>query len=292
MGHTIPGDISLSDDDGRASTAEAGMKGDRPYRHSLVVRVTHWINLVCLAILLMSGLQIFNAHPALYWGNDSDFDAPVASIGVARTPTGRTVGVTTVLGTRLDTTGFLGLSAVQGRPAARAFPAWLTLPSYQDLATGRVWHFFFAWVLALNGSVYLAHSLVTGHIKRDLWLRRDHWKTIGSTLLNHLRLRFHQQAEYNVLQRLSYLVVILVALPFMILAGLAMSPGVNAFAPWLLDIFGGRQSARTVHFLLAQLIVLFVVIHLMMVVLSGVRSNLTAMITGRYKSNASTGEAK
>jgi len=78
----------------------------------------------------------------------------------------------------------------------------------------------------------------------------------------------------------------------MILAGLAMSPGVNAFAPWLLDIFGGRQSARTVHFLLAQLIVLFVVIHLMMVVLSGVRSNLTAMITGRYKSNASTGEAK
>ena len=262
----------------------------RAYRHSLVVRLTHWVNVLCLAILLMSGLQIFNAHPALYWGEDSDFDTPVASIGAARTASGRAVGVTTVFGTAFETTGVLGWSEVEGRPTRRAFPAWLTIPGYQDLATGRVWHFFFAWVLVLNGAVYLTFSLTSGHLKRDLWPRREQWRTIGSTFLDHLRLRFHQEREYNVLQRLSYLVVVFILLPLMILAGLAMSPAVNAIAPWILDIFGGRQSARTVHFVLALFLVAFLVIHLAMVALSGLRANLTAMITGRYGSDRKEGE--
>lgn len=275
----------------RASAAEERSANDRPYRHSLVVRLTHWINVACLAVLLMSGLQIFNAHPALYWGDDSDFDAPLASIGAARTPSGRAAGVTTVLGSSFETTGILGWSDVEGRPTARAFPAWLTVPGYQDLATGRIWHFFFAWLLVLNGAVYLTHSLATGHLRRDLSPRRDHWRAVGRTLLDHLRLRFHQEAEYNVLQRVSYLLIVLVVLPLMILAGLAMSPGVNAFAPWMLDLFGGRQSARTVHFLLALILVFFAFVHVAMVILSGFRANVTAMITGRYKSSRSGSRA-
>lgn len=274
----------VADGPGLGGTGEEGKPPGmaRAYRHSLVVRLTHWVNVLCLAILLMSGLQIFNPHPALYWGEDSDFDAPVASIGAARTASGRAVGVTTLFGAAFETTGVLGRSEVEGRPTSRAFPAWLTIPSYQDLATGRVWHFFFAWVLVLNGAVYTTFALASGHVKRDLWPRRELWRTTGSTLLDHLRLRFHQEREYNVLQRLSYLVVVFVLLPLMILAGLAMSPAVNAIAPWMLDLFGGRQSARTAHFVLALVLVIFVVVHLAMVALSGARANLTAMITGRF----------
>lgn len=108
------------------------------YRYPVAVRVSHWVNVLCLAVLVMSGLQIFNAHPALYWGEDSDFDSPFFSIGARRNNEGRPIGVTTIFDTSFDTTGVLGWSRVRGRPAPRAFPAWLTIPSVQDLATGVV----------------------------------------------------------------------------------------------------------------------------------------------------------
>ena len=125
------------------------------YRHRLPVRLMHWINVVCMTVLLMSGLNIFNAHPALYWGKDSNFDRP----WVAMTPRevdGRLVGVTSVGGRRFDTTGVLGVS--DGQP--RGFPAWATLPSYRSLAEGRSWHLATAWVFAINGALYLAWLLV------------------------------------------------------------------------------------------------------------------------------------
>jgi thiosulfate reductase cytochrome b subunit len=125
------------------------------FRFPVLVRFTHWIDVVCLVILLMSGLQIFNAHPALYWGEDSDFERPLLSIYNAFTPEGRPVGMTRILGRSFDTTGVLGWSWFNNRPAPRAFPAWITIPSAQDLATGRVWHFSFAWVFVLNGFAYL-----------------------------------------------------------------------------------------------------------------------------------------
>ena len=130
------------------------------YRHSIVVRVTHWVNVLCMTVLLMSGLQIFNAHPALYFGEESNFDNPVLAMGAVRGPDGEPIGVTQIFGATFDTTGFLGLSTVGGRrPAPRGFPVWITLPSYQDLATGRRWHFFFAWLFVINGLVYIVYSL-------------------------------------------------------------------------------------------------------------------------------------
>ena len=140
------------------------------YRHSIVVRFTHWINVMCLAVLLMSGLQIFNAHPALYWGKLSDFAHPILSMSAVQPDGGPQRGVTTVFGHSFDTTGVLGLSQDDmGHPWARGFPAWATLPSDQSLADGRLWHFFFAWLFVANGALYMVASLLGGHIWRDVF---------------------------------------------------------------------------------------------------------------------------
>lgn len=261
------------------------------YRHRLVVRITHWVNAVCVLFLLMSGLQIFNAHPHLYWGETSTFNSqnqPVdtfLSIGAIRQPGGALEGVVQIMGGPfINTDGFLGVSSYRGEPVQRAFPSWLTLPSYQDLAAGRLWHFFFAWIFVINGIVYVVYGLAGRHFWRDLVPTREQWRHIGRTILQHLSLRFPRGEEatrYNILQKLAYIAAIL-ALIVMVLTGLSMSPGVNAGFPWLSDLFGGRQSARTFHFLSASLVVLFAVVHIVMVLVSGVFNNIRSMITGRY----------
>jgi thiosulfate reductase cytochrome b subunit len=248
--------------------------------------VTHWVNVVCLLILLMSGLQIFNAHPALYWGQASAFDFPVLSLTATNGGASGIRGVTHLFGHAYDTTGVFGASAGHGGVMqVRGFPSWLTLPSYQDLATGRRWHFFFAWLLVLDGAVYLVYSLAGGHLMRDLLPTRAQLGQIGHTAWEHLLLRFPQGDDarhYNVLQKLAYLFVVLVLLPLMVLTGLAMSPGINAAFPELLALFGGRQSARTIHFMVASALVLFVIVHIAMVLLSGAWNNLRSIITGSY----------
>ena len=169
---------------------------------------------------------------------------------------------------------------------ARGFPSWITLPSYRDLATGRRWHFFFAWAFVLNGLAYLAYSLWSGHVRRDLVPSRPQLRNIGHDIVEHIRLRFPKGEEakrYNVLQKLAYLAVIFVLLPLVVLTGLTMSPGIDAAFPFLVDVFGGRQSARTIHFLCATGIVLFVIVHVGMVLVSGVWNNMRSMITGRYR---------
>lgn len=252
------------------------------YRHSLIVRITHWINVLCILVLVMSGLQVFNAHPALYWGDKSTFDDPVLAMRSERGESGL-VGVTTVLDARFVTTGVLGVSgASDGSPTARGFPSWATLPSYRDLSTGRRWHFFFAWLFVINGLVYIAVSLLNRHVWRDLVPSGEQVRKIGHSISEHLRFRFDHGRDYNVLQKLSYLVMIFIVLPLVILAGLAMSPGLDSAFPWIVDLFGGRQSARTVHFIAATAIVLFVLVHVAMVLVSGVWNNLRSMVTGRY----------
>jgi thiosulfate reductase cytochrome b subunit len=271
-----------------STTATAMEPGDKPLpdgrvsvrRHSLVVRITHWINVICILFLLMSGLQIFNATPALYVGHAADFDHPVMSITGHNTPTGP-VGETTILGMRFDTSGFLGLSEDSGRLYIRGFPSWATIPSYQDLATGRRWHFFFAWVFAINGAIYLIANLWNRHLWRDLVPSARDIRLLPHTIMEHARLHFDHVRAYNPLQKLSYLAILLV-LVVIVLAGMTMSPGLNAAFPWLVDLFQGRQTARTVHFIAATLIVLFVVVHVAMVLVSGVWNNIRSMITGRY----------
>ena len=264
-------------------------------RHSGATRLTHWINVLAVSLLLMSGLQIFNAHPALYWGAKSSFDRPWLEIGAAERH-GKPVGITHLAGKDFTTTGVLGWSGKPGAQENRAFPAWATVPSWRDLATGRRWHFFFAWLFVVNGLVYLAAGLLGGHIRRDLLPTRAQLAPahVWHEILAHARLKFPKGEEaksYNVLQKASYLGVALVLLPLMVATGLTMSPGFDAAAPWLLDLFGGRQSARSIHFLCANLIVLFVVVHLVMVVVSGLWNNIRSMITGRYAIEVE-GEAK
>jgi thiosulfate reductase cytochrome b subunit len=238
----------------------------------------------------MSGLQIFNAHAHLYLGSKSDPANEVLSMRAVQNPDGTSAGLTTIGNLTFDTTGILGLSrGSSGQLEARGFPSWITLPSYRDLATGRLWHFFFAWLFVLNGLAYLAYSLLSGHLRHDLVPTRPQLKNIGHDIVEHIRLRFPKGEEakhYNVLQKLAYLSVVLALLPLVVLTGLTMSPGIDAAFPFLVDVFGGRQSARTIHFLCATGIVLFVFVHVVMVILSGVWNNLRSMITGRYRIEA------
>ena len=254
------------------------------FRHPAIIRVTHWVNAVCLAVLLMSGLQIFNAHPALYWGKVSTFDRPLLAVEATEDDPHR--GMTTVLGHRFDTTDVLGLfTSSEGETSERGFPAWITLPAEQNLATGRRWHFLFAWIFVLNGLLYLLYGIVSGQLRFRLVPGRAQIRNLGAAIREHLLLRFPEGEEakrYNVLQKLTYLVVVLVLLPLQVLAGLAMSPGMNTAAPLLLDLFGGRQSARTVHFVVANLLVLFVIVHVAMVLLSGFWNNMRGMVTGWF----------
>jgi thiosulfate reductase cytochrome b subunit len=248
----------------------------------------HWINVLAFVLLLMSGLQIFNAYPALNWGKSSYSDRPpVLQMYARMDASGNPVGITRIFGREFDTTGVLGLSAgMGGEPVQRGFPAWITLPSPQWLAMGRRWHFFFAWVLVINGLAYIGYTLASRHLTRDLLPTRADWRSIGQSIWDHLRLRHpHGEAarHYNILQKLTYLGVIFVLFPLLILMGWAMSPGLNALLPGWIDVFGGRQSARTIHFVVAWLLVGFVFIHLFEVVVSGFWNNLRSMITGRYR---------
>jgi thiosulfate reductase cytochrome b subunit len=253
-------------------------------RHSLPVRLTHWVNALAIFLLIGSGLSIFNAHAQLYWGQaGSEYDHPWLAIHAVNTASGPH-GVTTVGPLTFDTTGVLGWSTHQGRGVGRAWPAWITVPSFKGLADARRWHFFFAWILVANGALYLAWSLGSRHLQRDIAPTVADLKDIPRSIADHLRLK-HPTGEaakrYNVLQRLAYLGLIALVIG-MVCTGLTMSPGFNAIAPWMLDLFGGRQSARSLHFVFASLIALFVFVHLVEVVLAGPVNEVRSMITGRY----------
>lgn len=254
------------------------------YRHSLWVRLSHWVNAGVLLIMLMSGLQIFNAHPALYWGQTSHFETPILSLTATYGPDGSLRGITQIGSALWDTTGVLGASRIFGQTVPRGFPAWATLPSWQSLASGRQWHFFFAWLFVANGVLFMAYAVISRHFQRDLRPRKADFRHLGKDIMDHLRLRFAKgeaALHYNALQKLAYFKVIFLLGPLIVLSGLAMSPTLNAAFPLLVTVFGGRQSARTVHFLCAFGFVLFFIVHMVMVILSGPLKNLRAIITGR-----------
>jgi Ni/Fe-hydrogenase b-type cytochrome subunit len=231
--------------------ADAARPGERLYRHRLPTRLWHWLNAITVFILIGSGLGISNAHPRLYWGQyGANFDH-----AWARLP---------------------------------HFPAWLTIPSNYNLALSRRWHLFFALVLIFGLLGYMIASLFNRHFRRDLSLRvsdlapRHLWADIRA----HLAFRFHDPARpeaYNVLQKLAYVVVLFLLLPLVILTGLTLSPGMDAAWPWLLDLFGGRQSARSLHFIAMAAISAFVVIHLTLVILAGAWNEVRAMLTGWWR---------
>lgn len=269
--------------------AQGKPKGPLVYRQSIFTRLTHWIWVVALFFLLLSGLQIWNAHPALYIGEQSGFafDNTVFSIGAENSDQG-VRGFTTIFGQKFDTTGVLGVSELRGRQNFVGFPGWATIPSSRDLATGRVVHFFFAWILVATLAVWLVASLANQHFWRDIVLKPRDIAGLPKDLVAHLALKFHHGRSYTPLQKLSYFVVLVILFPLIILTGLTMSPGMNAAWPWLLDVFGGRQTARTIHFGVMVLLVLFFVVHIAMVLLAGPFNELRSMITGYYRASPGT----
>jgi len=282
--------LSETWEDGLARVRMAlGLKqgGPRPlfYRHTLAVRLLHWSNALILLVMLMSGLQIFNAHPALYLGNGSNFDHPVFAL-LGGTENGETVGITQIGSWQFHTTGVLGASEQFGQIVPRGFPSWITLPGLSpELALGRLWHFAFAWLFAINGAIFAAYAFLSGHFSRDLLPRRADFVRLPREIVDHARLRFpkgESAKHYNALQKLTYFSVIFILGPLIVLTGLTMSPTMDSAFPFLLFIFGGRQTARTIHFLCAFSFVAFFPAHMIMVVLSGPWNNLRSMITGRY----------
>jgi thiosulfate reductase cytochrome b subunit len=233
------------------SVDTAPAEGSLVKRHRLSTRLWHWLNVVALATLFMSGLGIFNAHPRLYWGQyGANFDH-----------------------------AWLVLDR---------FPGWITLPGQYNLALSRHWHLTFAPIFAFALLGYMLRSLINRHFSRDLAFRREELapRHILRDILDHARLRFPTGAaalRYNILQKASYNGVLFVALPVLILSGLTMSPGMNAAWPWLTDLFGGRQSARSVHFIAAWAIVAFFLVHIAMVVLAGPVNEIRSMVTGWYR---------
>jgi Ni/Fe-hydrogenase b-type cytochrome subunit len=254
-------------------------------RHALSTRLWHWVNALTLIVLFMSGLMIFNAHPRLYWGEyGANFDPAWLQIGADQ------AGGFLMLGeARIGTDGLLGRwTDAQGQVQTRAFPGWATIPSSYDLAGARRWHLAFAWLLSLGLLAFMIRAFWNRHAQRDLGPRlqdlgpRHLWREIK----DHARLRFptgEAALRYNTLQKLSYFAVIFVMLPLIIFTGLAMSPGMDAAWPWLTQLFGGRQSARSIHFILAFALLGFTIVHLVMVVLAGPFNEIGSMITGRYK---------
>ena len=235
-------------------------------------------------------LEVLRVSVALRLPERARQDHPPMAIDADKVD-GRPRGFVRVGSHVFDTTGVLGLSTVDGQPAERAFPAWATLPSHQDLGTGRAIHFVFAWLFVLNGLAYLVYGFVTGHFRRDFVPTGRQWRHIGRSVLDHAMLRFPKGEEaraYNVLQKITYAVVVLGVLPVLVLAGWTMSPGLDAAVPPLLELFGGRQTARSIHFILAWAVVLFTLVHVALVLLSGVFNNMRSMITGWFD----TGEAK
>src|SRR3982751_4626709 len=222
-------------------------------RHKLPTRIWHWVNALTVFVMLMSGLMIFNAHPRLYWGQyGANFDHPWLQFG------------------------------------RRPIPGWATIPSTYDLASARRWHLAFAWVLVTGLVLFLLVSLWNRHVSRDLAPTRKELSPghVWHDIREHARLRFptgDAALRYNILQKISYVSVIFVLLPLMLLTGLAMSPAMDASWPWLLDVFGGRQSARSIHFICAMLLLAFIIVHLVMVVLAGPINEIRSMITGRFR---------
>ncbi|MFM5915126.1 MAG: cytochrome b/b6 domain-containing protein [Chakrabartia godavariana] len=224
-------------------------KDGKIFRHRLSTRLWHWINAVTVFVMLMSGLTISNAHPRLYWGHyGANFDKAWLTLP--------------------------------------HFPGWATIPTGYNLALARQWHFAFAWVLAFGLLFYMVRSLWNGHFRRDIALsaREVAPAHLIADVKQHLRLDFDTPGGgYNPLQKIAYSAVLFVLLPGLILTGLTLSPGMNAVLPWLLDVFGGRQSARSIHFLCAGGIVAFIVIHLLLVLAAGPINEVRSMITGWFR---------
>jgi len=245
-------------------------RADTP-RHSGWVRACHWVGGAALLVLIFTGVEILMVHPRLYWGEaGNDLTPALLELPISRNLHHDGIGVRTPF--------FAGPDAPVSAP--------IEYDMFNQNGWGRSLHFLAGWILVTSGLVYLLAALATGHVRRHLspGLRELAPGSIWADVRRHLRLQIPPATggpTYGLLQRLAYLVVIFVLAPLMVVTGLAMSPAVAAAAPFLTGMFGGAQSARTVHFFTFAALSLFLFGHVAMVVLSGFRRHMRAMILGR-----------
>jgi thiosulfate reductase cytochrome b subunit len=223
-------------------------------RHAAVVRVTHWITTACFLALLISGVEVLISHPRFYWGETGNvLTPPLFKLPI---------------------------------PASRStVPTGYGYVLPDQNGWSRYLHFQAAWLIVLTGLLYLIFGLLKGHFRRNLLPARADlsWQALSMVIANHLRFRPATEASvwsYNVLQRFTYLLVIFVLFPLVIWTGLAMSPAIASAFPAAVTVLGGQQSARTIHFFVSVLLLLFFFVHIVMVCLSGFRNRMRAMITG------------
>jgi len=232
----------------------AGRDAAQAKRHGAVVRVTHWITVVCFFALLITGAEIVISHPRFYWGETGNVNMkPLFTIPIA--------------------------SSRDTVPTGYGY----VMPDQNGWS--RYLHFEAAWVVVLTGLVYGIAGLVSGHFRKDLWLGRGEWswRAFGEVMGRYLRRAPPGAADarsYNVMQKAAYLGVIFVLFPLVIWTGLALSPSFNSAFPFWVNVLGGRQSARTLHFFVSGALVVFLVVHVGMVAMAGFWSRTKAMITG------------
>jgi thiosulfate reductase cytochrome b subunit len=223
-------------------------------RHAAVVRITHWITVICFLALLVSGVEILISHPRFYWGE----------VGNALTPPLFKIPI----------------------PASRAtVPTGYGYVLPDQNGWSRYLHFQAAWAVVLTGLVYVIWGFWNSYFRYNLLPSPADrtWPAIRGVIAKHLRRSTPGDADalsYNVLQRTAYLTVIFVLFPFVIWTGLALSPTFDSVVPAAVNVLGGRQSARTLHFFVSAFLLLFLIVHVAMVVLSGFRNRMRAMITG------------
>lgn len=226
-------------------------------RHPRFVRVTHWLTAIAFLALLLSGIEVVLSHPRFYWGEIGNVNTrPLFSIPV---------------------------------PSSRGMvPTGYKLVLPDENGWSRYLHFQSAWLVLLTGLVYVVAGIRSGHFRRALVPAPSDrsWRALRATLTEHVRFSvsaFGDPWSYNALQRITYLVVVFLLFPLVIWTGLAMAPGFTAVFPFTVDLLGGRQSARTLHFVVTIALVLFTLAHISMIALAGFGSRVAAMIAGTVR---------
>ena len=239
-------------------------------RHRRWVKITHWIGTISFLFLVFSGFEILMVHPRLYWGEvGNDLTPALFELPVSRN----------------YQHGGWDQSRSFYEYAGSPVSASRTYDIFNQNGWGRSLHFLAAWFLVITGMIYLLIAIFSGHIRRNLWPRIKQFsaKLLYEDIVNNFRMKitFVKGPQYGLLQKISYVSVIFVLLPVIVLTGLTMSPAVTAACPWLLKLFFGAQSARTIHFFAAALLVLFVLIHIVMIIKSGFKQHMQAMTFGK-----------
>jgi Ni/Fe-hydrogenase b-type cytochrome subunit len=242
-----------------AHSAAAFPDSRAPARHSALVRVTHWITALCFLALLLTGVEILISHPRFYWGEAGNVNTtPLFKIPIPASRSSVPTGYGYVL------------------PDQNGWSRYL--------------HFQAAWAVVLTGLLYVIWSFFSGHLRKNLLPGGPDlsWPALSRQIASHLRFQRPDKREawyYNPLQRLTYLIVIFALFPLVIWTGLAMSPAIASVFPGAVSVLGGQQSARTIHFFVSMALVVFLLVHIMMICLAGMKNRMRAMITGHAETD-------